>query len=518
MALDDQRRITRAAGVVGFFTLLSRILGLVRDQVIAYIFGAGPAADAFFVAFRIPNLLRRLSAEGAMASAFVPVYTQVLVSEGPPAARSVAGAAFSLLGLILAVISALGVFLAPILVKIIAPGFLDDPAKFELTVLLTRIVFPYVLFISLATLLMSQLNAWGHFAAPAAAPMALNISLIAFAFGLGPHLDRPAVALAWGALVGGAAQLAMQAPPLLKRGAWPPLMWRPKLAAVRRMARRMVPVIFGAAVYQVNLLIGTLLASLLPTGAVSFLYYADRLVQFPLGVFGLALGQAVLPTLSRQAAENDFEGLSQSTAHAFGLSLFIILPSAVGLALLAEPIVGLIYQHGRFDAAAARMSALALWAFTPGLPLAALVFVAVRVFNALGDTRTPALLGAVSVAANIALSLILMGPLAHAGLALASSLAAGVNLWLLYWSLMKKAPDLKKAGLFKGAGRIFLAAGGLALVVGFINLCPASPLHEAARWLRVVSGILVGAGVYFILTWLLKCPELRALRQAVTRG
>ncbi|MBW1712398.1 MAG: murein biosynthesis integral membrane protein MurJ [Deltaproteobacteria bacterium] len=517
MAAPDQIKITRAAGVTGFYTLLSRILGLVRDQVVAYLFGAGPAADAFFVAFRIPNLLRRLSAEGAMAAAFVPVYTQELINSGPEAARRTAGAAASVLAVILAGLSILGIVLAPLLVRLIAPGYAEDPAKFELTVLLTRIVFPYVFFISLATLLMSQLNALGHFAAPAAAPIALNVSIIAFALLVGPGLDRPAVALAVGVLVGGAAQMAVQGPPLLKRRAWPQLVWQPGLEAVRTMGQRMIPVLFGAGVYQVNLLVNTLLASLLAPGSVSFLYYADRLVQFPLGVFGVALGTAVLPSLSRQAALGQEKALTDSAGHGLRLALFIVLPSAVGLALLAQPVVSLIYQRGAFDAAVSVQTVKALWAYALGLPLAALAMVVIRVFNALNDTRTPALVGVWAVALNIALSLILMRPLAHAGLALASSLATGFNLLLLLRKLYSRAPCFRGVGLFSGLGRTLVASAGLAALLALGFHWPGWLLEGLANWLKVVIGVLGGAGAYFVLAWALKSPELKSLLKALAR-
>jgi len=515
---EARRQITRAAGVFGFFTLLSRILGLIRDLVTAYLFGAGPAADAFFVAFRIPNLLRRLSAEGAMASAFVPIYSQALIHDGPEEARRTAGAAFSALALILAVISVLGVVFAPQIVTVFAPGFLDQPDKFELTVLLTRIVFPYIFFISLATLFMSQLNALGHFAAPAAAPIILNVSIIAFALLLSPRLGQPAVALALGAVIGGVGQLVLQIRPLIKRHALPGFIWEPGLARVKEMGRRLVPVIFGAAVYQVNLLVGTLLASLLPSGSVSYLYYADRLVQFPLGVFGVALGTAILPSLSRHAAKGETEDLAVSTGHGLRLSLFILLPSAVGLALLADPLVGLIYQHGRFTAETAQMTRFALLAFAPGLPLVGLATVLIRLFNALNDTRTPAILGAYSVAANIVLSLLLMGPLAHAGLALASSIAGGVNLLLLLLKLRTKAPYLKEAGLFRGVGRSFAAAAGLAVLLLLGFFWPSSPLIGQADWLKVAVGVIGGAAAYFVLAWLFRCPELWALKEDLLGG
>ena len=500
--------------MTGGFTLLSRILGLVRDQVVAFLFGAGPAADAFFVAFRLPNLLRRWSAEGAMSAAFVPVYTRELVERGPEKARQTAGAAFSVLAAILCLITLAGVIFAPQLVRLIAPGYADVPDKFALTVTLTRIVFPYILLISLATMLMGQLNSLGHFAVPAAAPAALNIGIILMALWVGPRLERPALALAMGVILGGLAQLLMQLPPLIKRKALPRLIWAPGLKPVRTMGRRVVPVILGAAAYQINLLVNTLLASYLPEGSVSYLYYADRLVQFPLGVFAVAMGTAILPSLSRQAAQGDFEGLAASTSHGFRLSLFINLPSAVGLALLAQPLVELIYQRGAFDAWVSLHTIEALYAYALGLPAAALVTVVVRFFNALGDTKTPAYVGGVSVAANVVLSLVLMGPLAHSGLALASSLAVAINLVLLLAVALRRHGFLRLSGLFLGGLRMTAASVGLA---AFLWLCfwwPGSPLSDSPAWLQVGLGVVGGTGFYFALARLFKIQELGQLLRA----
>ena len=510
----ENRKIVRASGVFGLFTLLSRILGLVRDQLTAYLFGAGPAADAFFVALRLPNLFRRISAEGAMSSAFVPVYTEVLTHQGQGEANRVAGAALSALTAILAVVAGLGVWLAPEMVSLIAPGFAADPDKLELTVRLTRITFPYILLISMATLLMGQLNSLGHFAAPAGAPALLNAVIICSALILGPHLEQPAISLALGFVLGGLAQLMLQWPFLKARGALPTLIWNPNGPAVAKMARRMVPVIFGAAAYQINLVAATLLASLLPPGSVSFLYYADRLIQFPMGVFGVALGTAVLPSLSRQAALGREEEFAQSTAFGFRFSLFIILPSALGLALLARPLISLIFQYGQFDAVTAAKTSYALWAYAPGLPLMALATVFTRAFNAMGDTKTPAQTAAVSVGANIALSLALMGPLAHAGLALASSLAAGLNLVILWWKIRTKTEALQSTRF--SAGLVKTIAAGAVMAIWLIALIgPGFGLGRSwPAWLQTAVGVTSGAGVYFTAARLLRCRELNELSDA----
>ncbi len=513
----ESHRVTRAAGVTGAWTLASRILGMVRDQVVAYLFGASMAADAFYVAFRLPNLLRRLSAEGAMSAAFVPVYAQVLQEQGAPAARRTASTVLSLLGLVLLAVTALGVIFAPAMIRVMAPGFADEPEKFALTVTLARVIFPYVLFISLATLLMSQLNTHGHFALPAAAPATLNVCVIAAAFLLGPLFAGPAMGLAVGVTLGGAAQLFMQMPALARRGVLPRPV-RPRLDdPLRRMIRRMGPVLLGGAAYQINQFVGTMLASLLPTGAVSWLYYADRLAQFPLGVFGLAMSTAILPSLSRQAAQKDARAFAATAGHGFRLNFFIAMPAAAGLAVLAGPITSLIYQHGRFSAADAQATALALAAYAVGLPLVSMTTVLVRVFNALDDTRTPAVVGAVAVAANLILSGLLMWPLGHAGLALASSLAAGLNLFLLQRRLGRFGDYVAGANFHRGTLGTLAASAGMGLAVWLVCLADFAPLSGAGRAIQTAAGVVVGVAVYLILARLLGSEELRELRSAFSR-
>ncbi|HHC24287.1 MAG TPA: murein biosynthesis integral membrane protein MurJ, partial [Desulfobacterales bacterium] len=329
--MSENARVTKAAGVVGAATFLSRIFGFVRDVVIAWFFGAGLSSDAFFVAFRIPNLLRRLFAEGSLSIAFIPVFTEYLTHHGKEEAFHLARSAMRLLSIILVITAVLGVLLAPLIILMIAPGFTDSPEKYSLTVLLTRIMFPYIFFICLVALCMGILNVLGHFAAPALAPVCLNIAIIFSAFFISPYMADPVTGLAIGVLIGGALQLTLQLPFLIRKGFY---FWEKAVIfhpGVKKIGILMLPAIFGASVYQLNILVGTLLASLLPEGSVSYLYYADRLVQFPLGIFAIATATAVLPSLSRQAAAKDFDALGNTFAHAMKLVFFITVPSMAGL-------------------------------------------------------------------------------------------------------------------------------------------------------------------------------------------
>jgi len=337
--MSENTRVTKAAGVVGSATLLSRIFGFVRDAVIAWYFGTGLSSDAFFVAFRIPNLLRRLFGEGSLSISFIPVFTEYLSNRGRSEAFDLARSAVRLLSVLLVLTAIAGILLAPLVVRIIAPGWSGAPEKYQLTVTLTRIMFPYIFFIGLVALAMGILNVLGHFAAPALAPVFLNIAMIGSIFFISPYMEDPVMGLAIGVLVGGALQLVLQLPFLIRKGFY---FWQKATLyhpGLKKIGKLMLPATFGAAVYQINILVGTLLATLLPEGSVSYLYYADRLVQFPLGVFAIATATAVLPSLSRQAAANDFQSLRDTFNHALNLVFFITIPAMVGLIVLRVPIV-----------------------------------------------------------------------------------------------------------------------------------------------------------------------------------
>lgn len=452
--MDEKQNVTRAAGVIGLATLLSRILGFVRDMVIAWFFGAGRLSDAFFVAFRIPNLLRRLFAEGTLSMAFVPVFTGHLHRHGRNEAFALARSAVRMLSVILVGVTVAGVAGAPWIVKAVAPGF--SGSKFALTVLLTRIMFPYIFFICLVALSMGILNALGHFAAPALAPVFLNLAMIGGVLFLAPHLQTPVFGLAIGVLAGGVVQLALQVPFLVQKGIriWhkAPL-WHPALATIGRL---MGPAVFGAAVYQVNILVGTLLASLLPEGSVSYLYYADRLVQFPLGLFAISTSVALLPSLSRQAAAGRIDELADTFAYAASLIFFITIPAMAGLIVLREPIVGILFMRGAFDMESMRMTAYALTCYSVGLWAFSAVRILVSTFYALQDTKTPVKTATYSIAANIALGIVLMGPLGHGGLALATSLGSVLNFVLLAWMLHKRLGGLHWKKIVVSTGKTVL--------------------------------------------------------------
>lgn len=435
---EHGRTIARNAGVVAGATLFSRILGFLRDVIVAFALGAGLFADAFFVAFRIPNLMRRLFGEGSLTMAFIPVFSRVREEEGEEAAQQMARSAMAWLAAILIGITLVAELVAGPLTLAIAPGFAKNPELFATTVDLVRICFPYVLFICSVALCMGVLNAQGRFLAPAIAPAVLNVALITSAL-IGYYGGwNVAYAMAVGVLAGGVLQFAVQQPALARAGfSWRGV-WSWKNRGVARMGLLMLPTVFGAAVYQLNILLGTLLASFLPVGSVSYLYYADRLVQFPLGVFGIAVSTAALPSLSSLAAKGEMDEFAGALRVSMGLTLFIALPAAAGLLALAEPIISLLFQRGAFTADAVGATAQALAAYSAGLPFIALSRPLVAGFYALEDTRTPVWIAVVCLAVNIGLGAALMGPLAHVGLALAVSVSSLMNFMLLFILLNRR--------------------------------------------------------------------------------
>lgn len=511
MAESEKRAVARAAGITGIATLASRIMGFLRDMVIAAFFGTTMGADAFFVAFRIPNLMRRLLAEGSLSMAFVPVFNAVLEKDGKEEAFVFARSCFRILGLVLIGIVILGVFGAPVIVEIIAPGFSEIPEKMELTIFLTRLTFPYVFFICLVALAMGILNSLGHFAIPALSPAILNACMILAVFIFAGHVHPAVTALAIGVIFGGIFQFTAHFPILWKKGfrffgAAP---W--VHPAVRQVAKLWVPTIFGAAVYQVSIVIGTILASFLESGSVSYLYYADRLVQFPLAIFGISAATAVLPTLSRQVASGRMEDMQSTFMDAIRWMLFINFPAMVGLMVLAHPLVTLLFQRGAFGAHDSLGTAIALVCYSFGLWAFACVRVAVSVFYAAQDTRTPVIMGAVSLGIGILLSLILMGPFSYGGLALATSLGSMANFLLLSWKLSKKYPGIFSVEILKGASLSFLNALLMGVIVYGTDYFFFSHLPHGKLFLvlRVLCGIFLGIAAYGGFAWLLGSRELK---------
>jgi len=500
--------VVRAVGAIGAATLVSRILGFARDMVVARAFGAGPVTDAFFVAFRIPNLLRRLLAEGALSTAIIPVFTESFHRGGRPEFVRIVRAVSGVAVLVLCVVSGLGMLLAPWIVRIMAPGWTADPPLVALAGSLTRIMFPYLLLVGLAALAMGALNAQHRFFTAALGPAVVNLAMILAVLGLAERMSPPIFSLAVGVLVGGAGQFLVQLPELMRLGVplRPSSEWRHP--AVRTIAARLWPAVFALAAVQVTVLVNTLLASLLPQGTVSYLYYADRVMEFPLGVFGIALATAVLPGMAAQSARGEHRGLTETLGFALRLSAFIAVPAAVGLLALGHPIVRLLFQRGEFSAGDALATTQALAGYAVGLPAFSATRIAAQTFYALGDTRTPLWAGLASVAANVALAGALMWPLQHAGLALASSLSAYVNLFLLYWLLRQRLGRLGGRETLVSLARTCLASAALWIWCWIVRG------RLGAGWegaLYTGGALVAGALVYVAAAAVVHAPELRAL-------
>ena len=433
------------AVIVSLGTLASRILGFVRDLVIARIFGADALTDAFFVAFRIPNLLRRLFAEGAFAGAWVPVLSTTKTQEGLDSAFALIRSTLTYLALITTAITLLSWVAMPWVIAVFAPGF-DDPHQFDEAVAMGRIVFPYLIFIVLVAASGGILNTFDRFAVPAWTPIWLNVAMIAMSFWGLEWFPEPIHALAWGVVIGGFFQLVFQIRPLLKLG----LSLRPTLVvhnAMGRLLKLMAPMAFGAGVYQINLLVSTMLASLVGAGAISWLYYADRLLQFPLGIIAIAIGTAVLPLMSRAAATGSEELLRDHYRSGMHLVQVWTLPAAVGLGLLADPIVRLLFGSGAFNAQAVTMTAWALIAYVPGLVALSLVKVMTPVFYSHEQTKRPTVIGIGVMIANMAISVPLMLLWGHIGLALATSISGWIQVVWLWWEINRDFPHLKTSPL-----------------------------------------------------------------------
>jgi len=487
-------RIEKAASIIGFFTFLSRILGLVRDMVIAKVFGSGMVTDAFFVAFKIPNLLRRLFGEGSLTVAFIPVFSEYLSKDKKDALR-LANGFLSIISVLLATVAIVGIILAPWIVRLQAYGFGTSSYQYRLAVLLTRITFPYVFFICLVAFFMGVLNSFKHFSAPAAAPIFLNLSIIGSAFLICPYLKTPVVGLAVGVLIGGFLQLCLQLPWALKYG----IRIIPSLESIhhpgiRRIGTLMLPAIFGSAVYQLNQFVGTLLASFLPKGSISWLYYADRLVQFPLGVFAISLSTAALPSLSDHAASNDKALFKETFKKALNMTFFISIPAAVGLILLGEPIITILFERGAFTHTDTVNTNYALMFYSFGLWAFSGVRVLVSAFYAMQDTKTPVKIATVALLANFVLSVFLMRYFKHGGLALGLSLASSVQFFLLFSFLLPTVgKDILKA-VVKDAGRFGVCALLMGAVVQNLKnyLAISSDTAFLTGMLKLV--LLVGSG------------------------
>src|SRR4051812_22093594 len=493
--------LLRALVTVSGLTFVSRILGYARDFVIARAFGAGLYTDAFFVAFRIPNLLRRLFAEGAFSQAFVPVLAEHKNRSSPEETRTLIDGVATVLFVALVLAAVLGVALAPVIVYLSAPSFAADPAKYDLTVLMLRVCFPYIAFISLVALAAGIFNTWNRFAVPAITPALLNVCFIVAALGFADRFDTPIVALAWAVFAGGALQLAFQIPFLARLGLLP--RWRLDFShpGVRRVLGLMAPAVFGVSVAQISLLINTIFASFLPTGSVSWLYYADRLMEFPAGMLGVALGTILLPSLSKYHADANPAEYSRLLDWGLRLTFLLALPCAAALAVIALPLVAALFQYGRFSSEDAWLTREALAAYSVGLLGMILVKILAPGFYARQNIRTPVRIGILTLFATQAMNLVFIVPFRHAGLALAIGLGACLNAALLYRILRKTGVYSPQPGWRLFLGKVAASVILMALVLYFAMGDPGWWL--AAPWQRklpAIAGLVLGGAATYLVS------------------
>jgi putative peptidoglycan lipid II flippase len=538
---DERASVSRAAHVLAVMTGVSRVAGLVRDAAIGAVFGTGLGADAFFVAFRIPNLMRRLVAEGATSAAFVPVFTERLAREGRESALRAAGAVGGAAVVVLVLLTFVGMAASGPITMMFAPGFARDPEKQQLTAALTAGTFPYLLLVGTAAWAMGVHHTFRRFALPALGPVMMNVAIIAFALMVAPRLDVPSWALVAGVLVGGAAQVAVQIPSLWRLGLRPGMFADLANPAIARCGRLVTGAVLGGSVYQLNVLIATLFASLLPAGTVSYLWYADRVFEFPLGIVAVAVGTAALPSLSAQAAARDLPGMGETVVHAMSLTVAFCLPAAVGLLLLSGDITSLLFERGSFSARDTAMTAWALRASVPGLLGVGLVRVLSSAFFALGNTRVPVVTGVVTLVLDAALSIALMGPiergpawwgqeavlslgqtlriadLRHAGLSLSTGLSATANAVVLLVLLRRALPSLSLRPLAATAALHAAAAAAMAAAVLAWTSFASAWAFDGAVAARVAGAIAIGCGVYLAAAAMLGSAEIRELL-AVLRG
>ena len=495
--------LLKTLATVSSMTMLSRILGFVRDFVVARTFGAGMLTDAFFVAFKLPNLLRRLFAEGAFSQAFVPVLGEYRNRRGNEATRQLVDRVASLLFLIVLLVTLLGMAGAPLLVYLSAPGFTGNPEKFALTVDLTRITFPYILFMSLVALAGGILNTWSRFAIPAFTPVLLNVSFILMAVFATPHFVPPVMALAWAVFIGGALQLALQIPYLKRIGMLPRFALSLRDEGVRRIFRLMAPAILGVSVAQVSLLLNNIFASFLATGSVSWLYYADRLMEFPAGLLGAALGTILLPSLARCHAAGQTDEYSRLLDWGLRLAFLLAAPAALALAILAVPLISSLFHYGAFTSNDVLQTRDALVAYSLGLLALILVKILAPGFYAQQNVRTPVRIAILTLCVTQLLNLVFVGWLAHAGLALSIGLAASLNAGLLYRGLRRHGVYTPQPGWPLFYTRLACALATMGTALWFAGGDATDWLHWGLgeRLWRLSLIVCFGAGVYFATLW-----------------
>ncbi|MDQ6968814.1 MAG: murein biosynthesis integral membrane protein MurJ [Mariprofundaceae bacterium] len=502
-SMKQGNSMLRAAAKVGGWTMLSRILGFVRDILLARILGAGALADAFFIAFKLPNFFRRMFAEGTLTVALVPVLAEER-KKGEEDAHAYLNALAGLLLATLLIFTILGILLMPWLLWLFAPGFHDEPDRWQQALHLARWMFPYLALISLSAMSWAVLNAYRKFSVAAASPALLNIALIFAAIVLAPSFENPAEALAIGVVLGGILQLAIQFPALKRIGWIPKPSWRPRMPAITQTMALFGPAVLGVAAVQINILVGTILATLLPTGAVSYLYYADRIVQLPLALFGIAMGTALLPALSDHLANNRPEEAKRELCQGLTWLTWITLPAMLGVLWLAEPIIRTLCEQGKFSLDDAQATAHALQAYGVGL----MAFCWARVLSmacyAEKDAKAPMRFAAISVAANIVLALLLIKPLGYVGLALATALASFINVALLWWNIRKRQGAILDANNIKRIFRAVLACLPMLAVLYAFDLQWTFPNDDKlwqGLWLTAI--IVLGIATYFASAYIL---------------
>jgi len=489
----------KSTAVVGGLTLISRILGFIRDVVIAYVFGASTSTDAFFVAFKIPNFMRRLFGEGAFSQAFIPIISEYKTQRKQAEVKHLVDHVAGHLGGVLLLVTVIGIVIAPLLVLIFAPGFFQNKEKYDLTVAMLQITFPYLLFIALTAFAGAVLNTYGRFAVPALTPVLLNVCLIGAAVWIAPSLEQPVMALAYAVFFAGIIQLAFQLPFLHRLHLLPKPRFKRHDEGVSRIYRLMLPALFGVSVSQINLLIDTLMASFLVTGSISWLYYSDRLMEFPLAIFGLALATVMLPDLSKSVARGDMQTYSKTLDWALRWIFLIVVPSMLGLIVLAAPILTTLFHNGEFSDNDVIRSSHSLIAYSVGLVGFVLIKVLASGFFSRQDTRTPVKIGVIAMVTNMVLNLILIWPLAHAGLALATSLAALLNASLLYRGLRTQGVFQPQPGWGRFLLRIGIASACMVLLLwwGSGPLSLWLSMDTWARALHLLGWIVAALVVYF---------------------
>jgi len=517
--MRENKSLIKSTRVIGAATLVSRVLGFVRDVIIARFFGTGASAQAFVVAFRIPNLLRNIVGEASTSAAVVPVLTRLDETGRKQEFWEVANCLLNILIVFLVGLTLLGELFAPYLVRLIAPGFIAEPAKLELTIRLTRWIFPYLLLIGLTAYAMAVLNSLKHFALPALAPCMFNIGLIAGVLIFSARLEQRSLALAIGVLIGGLLQLAVQIPLLIKKGLFKARALRFVHPEVKKMGRLFLPRTLGIAVYQVNVFVDTILATfgwIVGQGAVAALYYANRIVQFPLALFGIALAQVALPTMSGLAAKGDLDELKATASFSLRSVFTIMVPATVGIMVLAGPLIKIIFERGAFTAYSTGITSSVLLFYCLGLTGYAGIKILASCFYSLQDTATPVKVASFALALNIILNLILMWPLKVAGLALATAISVTANFTLLLFFLRKKIGAFDD--FLPGLGRVILAAGIMAAVLHSVFYC-SEFLTATAVLLAVKLGIsiLAAIAVYYVALKAFACEEARIFAEWISR-